>query len=221
MIRALAFGCLLLSACSTVGMADHAKLAAMDFGKPCTVNVCVYLDDGVSRSQAEYLLSSWDSEAPQYGLYIRPLLFEEHLRHGYLHSEIIADVKRIPLGEQCDRVLYFVGRTAGDYAYAMFGFPLVLAMPEVLGEVDDETMTHGFVVARRDSLNGLFFSPYDVTRHELYHLLGSCPHSWSLDDCYDSIKSHKDTAQGRDFFPSRSLDGRSYLTRAAVNQRLK
>jgi len=58
MIKSVALGCLLASACSTVGMADREKLASMDFGKPRTVNVCIYLDDGVSRGHAQHLLSS-------------------------------------------------------------------------------------------------------------------------------------------------------------------
>lgn len=204
---------------TTVGFADPAARSRVDFGQARAVNVCVYLDDGISEGDARELLSSWDSEAPLYGLYINPVLFQPHPRSGFSHGEILDDVAAIPLQSKCDRVLYFANRNAWDYLYANFPNPVMWPLPEVLGEVDDSTMTHGFVVAKADSLNGLLFSPYRVTRHELYHLLGGCPHALSLDRCYDRIALLKG-APVQNFFPSESADGRVFTRRQEVNREL-
>lgn len=181
--------------------------------------MCVYLDDGITREDALELLASWDSEAPMYGLYINPLSFEAHPRAGFFHTDIMSDVTSIPLREGCDRVLYFVNRTAWDYLYASFPNPVLWPMPEVLGETDDDTMTHSFVVAKRDGLIGLWLSPYSVTRHELYHLLGGCPHALLRDRCYERIAELKRRSPSG-FFPSWSSDGQLFTTREQVNDAL-
>lgn len=149
---------------TTVGFQDRLALDTHDFGPAKTINVCVYLDRGIDEQQARSLLSSWDSKAPLYGLYIKPIMFADHPRVGFFHDDILDDVSSIPLAITCDRVLYFSNRNVWDYAYANLPNPVLWPMPEVLGEVDDSTMTHGFVVAQPDSINGLMISPSHVTR---------------------------------------------------------
>ena len=212
------FAAVFFSGClfTTVGLADSSRRKSLDFGAPKTVNLCVYLDKDVSRGDAESLLSSWDSEAPLYGLYLNPVSFNTLPRRGFTHDAILSQVKHIPLSGKCDRIVYFAGRNWMDYLYANFPNPVLWPMPEVLGEVDDDTMTHGFIVARRDSVNGLLMSPSSVTVHELYHLLAGCPHAITMDSCYDRIAALKHQADPT-FFPSESSDGRIFLNRSAVN----
>jgi hypothetical protein len=82
-----------------------------------------------------------------------------------------------------------VGRNAGDFLWGDLA-ALALPLPEVLGEVDDATLTSGFVAASAISLNQLLFSPYDVTRHELYHLVG-CRQHFDMPACYAQIAALK------------------------------
>lgn len=212
---------LILCSCvtTTIGLPDAQHRQQVTFGKDRTVNLCVYLDDGVTEAQARYLLSSWDSEAPLYGLYLNPISFQEHPRLGFFHDQILADVSSIPLNGKCDRVMYFANRNAWDFAFANFPNPILWPVPEVLGEVDDATMSHGFVAAYPDSINGLIFNPYHVTRHELYHLLGSCPHALVMDQCYDRIAELKANSHP-DFFASESEDGILFTRRDEVNDTL-
>lgn len=93
------------------------------------------------------------------------------------------------LGPDCDRNLYFVGRNAGDFLWGDLA-ALALPLPEVLGEVDDATLTSGFVVATAISPNQLLLSPYSVTRHEIYHLLG-CKQHFDMPACYAEIAALK------------------------------
>src|SRR5215472_12490967 len=49
--------------------------STIDFGPPETVHLCVFLDQGITEARARELLSSWDSEAPKYGLTVEPVSF--------------------------------------------------------------------------------------------------------------------------------------------------
>lgn len=52
------------------------------------------------------------------------------------------------------------------------GFPL----RREVGAVNDETLTHGYAIVPRVTLNQIFASPRAVVRYELYHLLGCDTH---------------------------------------------
>jgi hypothetical protein len=52
-----------LSGCFTsVGSWNETKYRQTDFGQWRKVHVCVYLDDGVTRERAEYLLGDWSQD---------------------------------------------------------------------------------------------------------------------------------------------------------------
>jgi hypothetical protein len=174
--------------CTSMGIDHPALRDSINFGPPREVRMCVYLDDGITSKEATDLLESWADEASIYNLYIRPASFGHLRRGGFFHSEILDQVTRIPLGRSCDRVLYFVNRSLGDVAYGLAS--AATGLPEVLGEVDDVTLTHGFVFARSASVNQLVMTPSIVTRHELFHLLG-CPQHFDMQDCYRRIESLK------------------------------
>jgi len=109
-----------------------------------------------------------------------------------------------------------VNRHLGDIAWNL------LQLPEILGAVNDDTLTHGYTVARRASLNQVFESPADVARHEIYHMLG-CDEHFNMGRCYAQIAMLKrfKQARGDTFFPAwDSINKRIVATRSEVNARL-
>jgi hypothetical protein len=180
-----------LSGCffTSIGLDHPDLLKTIDFGPPQTLHLCVYLDEGVTESRARELLGSWDSEAPKYGLTIEPVSFQPLARSGFFHDAIVKQVQAQQLGPACDRKLYFVGRNVGDFVWGDLA-PLAVPLPEVLGEVDDDTLTSGFVVATMLSFNQILMQPYSVTRHELYHLIG-CKQHFDMPACYQEIAALK------------------------------
>jgi hypothetical protein len=180
----LIFGmALMLTGCTTVGSWDQKTFEKHDFGARRKVDICVYLDSGVTQARAIELMRKWTDElGPKFGLDIRPQFQGSLERTAFWHNEILDQVTSVPLGPACDRVFYFVKYRGRDLAFQASGLALgMIGMPEVLGEVDDPTMTHGWAFAEINDLNGFLISPESITTHELYHLLGSCPHSLSLD----------------------------------------
>lgn len=178
----------LLSACTSMGIDHPALRDSINYGPRENVRLCVLLDDGITPRDANALLDSWNAEAAIYNLYLEPVSFRRLPRAGFFHSEILDQVSQIPLGKSCDRVLYFVNRNLGDVVYGLAS--TAIGVPEILGEVDDATLTHGYVVARRATLNQLIMSPSGVTEHELFHLLG-CPNHFDMPDCYARIHDLK------------------------------
>ncbi|MGC1344279.1 MAG: hypothetical protein WA854_18240 [Candidatus Binataceae bacterium] len=177
-----------LASCTSMGIDHPALRDSIDYGPPENVRLCVLLDNGITPSDATALLESWNDEAKIYNLYLQPVSYENFPRQGFFHTEIIEQVSQVPLGKSCDRVLYFVNRNVGDVAFGLIS--LSAGVPEILGEVDDATLTHGYVVARRATLNQLVMSPSGVTQHELFHLLG-CPQHFDMPDCYTRIHNLK------------------------------
>jgi hypothetical protein len=177
-----------LASCTSMGFDHPALRDSIDYGPPENVRLCVLLDDGITPSDANALLESWNDEAKIYNLYLQPVSYQSFPREGFFHTEILEQVSQVPLGKSCDRVLYFVNRNVGDVAYGLISTSV--GVPEILGEVDDATLTHGYVVARRATLNQLVMSPSGVTQHELFHLLG-CPQHFDMPDCYTRIHNLK------------------------------
>jgi hypothetical protein len=221
------------ASCTFIGNWDQAAYDKHSWGDWRTVRVCVYRDTGVSEQQATDLLSSWttDGEAAKYHLH---LVTEDKgtlpLAGGW-HSDLMDQVAHIPLTGDCDRVFYLAAHKPGDYVYANLPLLVGIAPPEVLGEVDGPTMTHGWAYVGSDSLLGaLIQDPKETVHHEFYHLLGGCPDQWfyehGMDACYDAIQMVKGLTAKGDFYPSWSNpatgdgDGRVYASRAEVNERL-
>jgi hypothetical protein len=152
-------------------------------------------------------------------------------RDGFFHGSIVRQVQSQMLSPDCDRNLYFVGRNAEDFLWGDLA-AVALPLPEVLGEVDDRTLTSGFVVATAISFNQLLLSPYTVTRHELYHLIG-CKQHYDMPACYTEIaalKLRERELVANGFFRRNSeppfyptwddLGDAMLVSRAAVNQTL-
>lgn len=236
---------LFLQGCTTIGLHHPSVLRSMDFGPPEEVRFCVLLEEGISQEYTEKLLLAWNKEeGPQYNLSLRPVSFERHRRSGFTFRGIIEDLKKMPLPNTCDRIIFFVGRNFGDTLYSVGGLlvnlasPVPVPVPVVRGAVNDETLTHGFVVAAlaapQELLDELFLSRQSVTIHELYHFFG-CEHSYTtMDDCYKQIQTLKETYRDlksrgyyaqigeEPFFPTRSLKKKDTVltTRKEVNTAL-
>ena len=206
-----------LSGCTAVGFHSSAARAQHDFGKPDTVRLCLYLDEGISEDQARELIDeAWQEEAHLFGLHVAVASVTRWPRPAFTVDGILAGLQREPLAPGCDRVLALIGRHAGDVLWGLF-------LPEVLGAVNDETLTHGYAVVERATLNQLLSSPTDVVRHELYHLLG-CDAHFSMRRCYEQIARLKRWKQDNrsDFYPAWDLvDQQILISREAVNDRLR
>ena len=174
------------------------------------MRVCVLRTPGVTTQRVSELVAAVNTEFAAYGIEVVVPWMRPWARSGFTYQRLFDDVTRRELEAPCDRLMAFVDRNVGDFFWG-------LAMPEVLGAVDDDTHTHGYVVATRVSLNQLFTSPSATTVHEFYHLLG-CPHAGSMSDCYGRIAALKRSIDPRtDFLPGVGRDARFLLTRKATN----
>jgi hypothetical protein len=214
-----------LSGCATsIGRWDQTKYAATDFGSWRQVNVCMYRDVGVPPERAQQLLRGTVDEWKQYGIALNVIDRGELQRQGFWHNQLIDQIDSVPLTPSCDRVFWLVNRNAADYLYAngpaFLTLGTLVAMPEVLGEVDDPTMTHGWAVAYGDSLNTLLMRPAAVVKHEFYHLVGSCPHSAKMDACYERIAELKHSQGRAGWYPSIGIKGQKLLDRQEATRNL-
>jgi hypothetical protein len=206
----------LVQGCTSMGHHDHALREARDFGPRDSMKVCLYLDRGIDETEARGLLErAWRTEADLYALDVEVAQVHPWRRRAFGMEGILADLRRLPLEAPCDRVLALVGRNLGDFLWSFVG-------PEVLGAVNDESLTHGYVVARRGSVNQVLVPPEEVARHEIYHLLG-CGEHYDMPGCYAQIADLKASKRksASDFFPAWDRIGKRMLqSRAEVNARI-
>ena len=218
--RTFVAACLLAAAlggCTAIGFHSPDTRAKLDFGPPDSVGLCVYIDKGISEGEARELIAdAWNEEGRLYGLSIDIVKIIPWKRRGFMMDGIMETITREPLTAPCDRVMALVNRHLGDIAWSL------LQLPEILGAVNDDTLTHGYTVARRASLNQVFESPADVARHEIYHMLG-CDQHFNMGRCYAQIAMLKrfKQARGNTFFPAWDpINKRIVETREEVNARL-
>lgn len=161
------------------------------FGPNEQVRVCTWRDHGVAASEVQDWLEAWNSKhQEEVGLTLVPIDKGELPRNGFTHTAIAeAFEKQVSLSGDCDREMYFVGRNAGDFLYGVLAVTTI-PLPETLGETDDQTLTHAFVVARSATVMNVVFPPASVAEHEIWHLLG-CKQHYSWDRCYAQIEALK------------------------------
>jgi hypothetical protein len=181
----------------------------------------MYRDIGVPPEREQQLLHETVQEWKQYSIALNVIDQGEMQRRGFWHNELLDQIDAVPLIPSCDRVFWLVNRNTADYLYAngpaFLTLGTLLAMPEVLGEVDDPTMTHGWAIAYGDSVNTLLISPAAALKHEFYHLIGSCPHSATMDVCYERIAQLKHSRGQADWYPSMGIKGQTLLARENAN----
>ena len=208
---------LLLAGCTSIGTHDPRVRSTVDFGPPDAVSLCLYLDDGVSEERARGLVEeAWSTEAPLYGLRVKVTGVTRWHRPAFTMDGILEALSREPLRPGCDRVLALLGRHVGDFIWGL------LPLPEALGAVDDDTLTHAYAVITRVTINQIFLSPRNVVRHELYHMLG-CPEHFDMEGCYRQIAALKrwKLAHQSEFFPAwDSVKQEMLVSRESVNARL-
>jgi hypothetical protein len=213
----LALALALLAGCTSIGLHSPKVRRQVDFGAPDAVRLCLYLDAGISARKARLLIDeAWRDEAPLYGLQITVAQTTRWLRPAFTMDGIMEALTREPLRPGCDRIFALVGRHLGDVMWGM------LLLPEILGAVNDETLTHGYAIVRMASLNQLVSPPRQVVRHEIYHLLG-CDEHFRMRRCYEQIARLKAVkrANESEFFPAWDLVNRRVLaSREAVNEAL-
>jgi hypothetical protein len=212
----LAVALVLLSACTSIGTHNHSLRQHIQYGNTETVDVCLYVDDGISEMAARKLVyDAWHDEGHMYGIELNVVRVTRWSRPGFHMDAILAALRQERLEAPCDRILALVGRDFGDFLWSFVG-------PEVLGAVNDETLTHGYAVAQRRTVNQLLMSPVEVTRHEIYHMLG-CDVHYNMPHCYEQIARLKEWRRedGGDFFPAWDLINKRLIgSREAVNARL-
>ena len=209
---------MLTSGCVTVGHHDADALQTMDFGPVEKLRVCLLVDEGVTEKSARELLKAMSDELAIFDLEVEIPWVRRWERPAFLMNGIIEDVALRPLEPPCDRLMAVVGRHVGDFLVSWF-------TPEILGAVETNTHTRGYVVGKAVTFNQLFQRPSAVAVHESYHMLG-CVHGRSLQECYPYILELKRMARasrdgGNDFFPGLSLDRQPIASREATDEILR
>jgi hypothetical protein len=183
----------LLAACTFIGLDNPTLRDSIDWGAQQTVPTCVYLDEGVSREDADQLLGWWNNrEAAWYKLQFVPVSYEplERDAQQFFYFQISAQLQAVARPDRCVKQMWFVSRSFGDLLYS--GAANVLGLPEVMGWTDDATRTKAWVYANRTpDLNQLVMSPGAATRHEMYHLVGCDHFDLAMGNCYAAIENFK------------------------------
>jgi hypothetical protein len=209
----------LSAGCTTIGIGTHAERGAPYSGKTEALRLCIYKDSNVSDASVNEIIGAVREEFSPFGLRIEVPWIRKWDRPAFEMEGILKDIAAKPLECPCDRLFAVVGRDGRDFVWG-------LMMPEVLGAVEDSTLTKGYAVGSVGSLNQVLSlqTPKDIAVHEAYHLLG-CKHGLFADSCYRQVASIRRVAQynreqGEDFFPAMSLSGRIFWTRAEVDKTL-
>jgi hypothetical protein len=209
----------LLEGCTTIGIGDRADPNRGYTGEVEALRLCIYKDSNVSDASVNEIIGAVREEFSPFGLRVEVPWIRKWDRPAFEMQGILRDIAARPLECPCDRLFAIVGRDGRDFVWG-------LMMPEVLGAVEDDTLTKGYAVGSVGSLNQAlsFQSPTDIAVHEAYHLLG-CKHGLFADSCHHQVASIRKIArnnreQGQDFFPAMSLSGRIFWTRAEVDKAL-
>jgi hypothetical protein len=195
----------LLAACTFIGVDNPALRRTIDWGAKQAVPTCVYLDDGVSREDADQLLGWWNNrEAHWYKLEFVPASYEPLIRerNEFFYFQINAKLNAVRRPDRCIKQIWFVHRNFSDFIYG--GAANVLGLPEVIGWTDDDTRTKAWAYANvTPDVNQLVISPGAAIRHEMYHLLGCDHFDVTMSHCYEAIQDFK--AREREYLAIRSV----------------
>jgi hypothetical protein len=205
-----------MAGCTTIGIGDKSGLDRGNMGQPEILRICIYKDVGVPDQRVDEIIGAIAGEFALHGLRIEVPWIRPWQRPAFEVEGIMKDIASRPLECPCDRLFGVVGRDYKDFVWG-------LVMPEILGAVEDATLTKGYAVGEWGSLNQVlsFKSPAETAVHEAYHLLG-CKHGLFASSCYKQVEGIRKVAkynrqQGQDFFPAMNLKGRIFWTRADVD----
>ena len=199
--------------CTSIGM-DTNKRDTVDYGAPQELRVCLLKTDEVPDERAAELITAVNEEFAPFGITVTVPWLRPWERPGFTVYEIFPALLARELEEPCDRLVGLIDYHAGDFVWSLF-------LPQVLGAVDTETRTHGYVFATFGSLNQIGAGPKSAMVHEFYHLIG-CPHAATKTKCYEQIAAMKTSRPpGSDLFPAMDNEGKYLHTRAEVNEVLR
>ncbi len=194
-----------LAACTFIGVDNPALRRTIDWGAEQAVPTCIYLDEGVSRADADQLLGWWNNrEANWYKLAFVPASYEPLKRDSneFFYFQITAKLKGVSSPDRCIEQIWFVHRNFSDLIYG--GAANVLGLPEVMGWTDDDTRTKAWAYANvTPDVNQLMISPGAAIRHEMYHLLGCDHFDITMSHCYEAIQNFK--AREREYLATRPV----------------
>jgi hypothetical protein len=200
----------------------------MDFGEVQDLKVCVLYENSLNLEEVGELEKAWAKELELYKIHLEFTRKIQTARIGFFSGEVIQELYTYKLEENCDRILYLVGREGSDIAFESLMIGLFLATGlklEIQGAVETYSNTRGYIKAKYISLLQLLFdSPESTLIHEGYHLLG-CPHALWKDECYQIIQSAKkrnlQNESSNKIFSVKSLSGsnpKTWETREDVDK---
>jgi len=202
---------LLVTACSTP-VADTAPPSnRIHYGASLTLHVCVLKSVSLSLRRANAYLAAVRNDLVPYRITLDVPWMRPWEQPGEASAALLADLTARPLEPPCDRILALVDRTGTAFVSG-------LILPEVSGEVDAATGTHGYVVLAYAAPNPLFRRAQNAAIEEFHALLG-CTGSMSPNECdhrIAEVKAAIDPEAG--FLPGVAPDGAYLPTRNEVNQ---
>lgn len=217
----LALVFLVLSACTTIGGFSPRPKPSNDGG--FVLKVCVYRDENFSEEQVHTHFAQWNKKLKKYGIeaVVSGTIDILPRNNSSLPEKILRKMPK-PLGrmgqQACDRIVYFIGRRAGDIVFGVFAE--LFGMPLYLGGTDKNTQTQMVIAGEIVSLSHMITDgPRSVFAHEGYHLLGCGHYSWKK--CSQQIERLKklvaDNPDQPDFVPALTADGRVCRNRTDVD----
>lgn len=205
--------------CTTIGFHNYNKLNSYDFSKIIKYRLCFYKEETVSLNRIQSLSENLTSVLKLYNIDLETKVIGQVKRPGFNTQNIYEFIIKIPIPDECDRVMVLLERN-------IFDFVLHIFLPEIMGLVEGSTRTRGFIFADYLSVNSLTgSSPSRILIHENYHFLG-CDHSIIMNDCYSKIYQHKESAienykNNIIFFPSQDFKNNFITNREMINLSIK
>lgn len=171
---------IILTNCTTIGFHNPSELNKIDFLGSTNYRICIIHEPGISEFRIQNLMNSLQGELKLYKLNLEWNIIGKVERPGFYTVDIFNYLNQVPLGENCDRMLLLLKRNLGDFLFHIF-------LPEIMGLVESNTRTRGFIYADYLTINILSGStPSKVLIHENYHFLG-CDHDLIMNECYKKI----------------------------------
>jgi hypothetical protein len=204
---------LALTGCASPDRRADGGGDSIHFGPPLTLHLCVLKSVSLSAHRANAYIADVRSELEPYRITLEVSWVHPWEQPGDRSTAILADLTQRPLEAPCDRLLALVDRTGTAFVSG-------LLLPELSGEVDRSTATHGYVVLAYTTPNPLFRRAEDASIAEFHELLGCTPamSPTACDHRIAEVKAGADPEAG--FFPGITPDGAYLTTRAAVNEAL-
>ena len=175
--------------CTTIGTASLEDIKSHDFGGEQTLRMCIYKDTTVSDAQTEKMIAVMKKEFLPFGIKVEIPWVRDWKRPAFPATGSSMTLLRARWNR---RAIVCSAWSAGIWGTFLWG----IILPEILGAVEETTMTKGYAVAEWGSLNQVLAlrSPENLMVHETYHLLG-CGHGLNAGLCLDQIVRMKKAAQ--------------------------